>query len=118
MDINEYITLSNLLDAYGALLTQRQLSIMEQYVFEDCSLFEIAEREGITRQGVRDAICTATNRLKAFEDTLHLVKKASDTRNALKELMHHCVALPAEYREGIEAQLKELNQLWKFAEEE
>ncbi|NLB62134.1 MAG: DNA-binding protein [Clostridiales bacterium] len=117
MDINEYIVLVDLLDAYGALLTERQLSIMEQYVFEDCSLFEIAEREGITRQGVRDAICTATNRLNAFEEAIHLVKKTSETRSALREINHQCANLPQKH-EGITAQLEALNSIWKFIEEE
>lgn len=117
MDINEYIVLVDLLDAYGALLTERQLSIMEQYVFEDCSLFEIAEREGITRQGVRDAICTATNRLNSFENAIYLAKKTRETRTALREINRQCAKFPHEY-EGITTQLGVLNSIWKTIEEE
>ena len=52
------IELGELLDWYGLLLTEKQREIMAQYANENCSLSEIAEREGISRQGVRDQINT------------------------------------------------------------
>lgn len=47
----DHVELGILLDFYGPLLTKRQLCIMDQTVNEDCSLSEIAEREGISRPG-------------------------------------------------------------------
>ena len=50
--MDKLIELGELLDWYGLLLTEKQREIMAQYANENCSLSEIAEREGISRQGV------------------------------------------------------------------
>ena len=43
-----------LYDFYGELLTEHQRNIYEGVVFNDMSLSEIAEEQGISRQGVHD----------------------------------------------------------------
>lgn len=50
------LTVSYLLDFYGAALTDKQCDVMQQYYNADLSLAEIASNFGITRQDVRDAI--------------------------------------------------------------
>ena len=45
-----------LFDFYGPLLTERQRKLLALYCNEDFSLSEIAAREGISRQGVYDAV--------------------------------------------------------------
>ncbi len=75
-----------LLDLYGALLTERQRTLMEQHLYEDCSLFEIAEREGITRQGVRDALMRAEKELLSAEEKLGFFKRGEAVKNALNAL--------------------------------
>ena len=57
-----------LLDFYGPFLSEKQRSLAEHYYNEDLSLGEIAENEGITRQGVRDLIKRAEICLKKFEE--------------------------------------------------
>ena len=52
----------------------------ELYYDEDLSLAEIAENEGITRQGVRDALKKAEQQLRHFEDNLGLLKKTEALR--------------------------------------
>ena len=47
------LEVSFLLDFYGEMLTQKQHDFLVYYYDEDLSLSEIAENEGITRQGVR-----------------------------------------------------------------
>ena len=47
--MDKLIELGELLDWYGLLLTEKQREIMAQYANENCSLSEIAEREGICR---------------------------------------------------------------------
>ena len=73
--MEKLIELGELLDWYGLLLTEKQREIMAQYANENCSLSEIAEREGISRQGVRDTLKRAEEQLRAYETTLHLVEK-------------------------------------------
>jgi predicted DNA-binding protein YlxM (UPF0122 family) len=63
-----------LLDAYGALLTERKRELLDYYYNEDYSLSEIAELTGLSRQGVRDGIRKAEDELKNFESTLSLVR--------------------------------------------
>ena len=49
------VEITILLDFYGEMLTQKQRDFLGYYYNDDLSLSEIAENEGITRQGVRDA---------------------------------------------------------------
>ncbi len=65
MSKNLYI--SALLDVYGFFLSEKQRVITEHYYNDDLSLAEIAENEGITRQGVNDLIKRAEAQLLAFE---------------------------------------------------
>ena len=74
------LTLSQLLDVYGSLLPPKQRLLCELYYDEDLSLAEIAENEGITRQGVRDALKKAEQQLRHFEDNLGLIKKTEALR--------------------------------------
>ncbi|MGM9637891.1 MAG: sigma factor-like helix-turn-helix DNA-binding protein [Eubacteriales bacterium] len=67
-----YISL--LLEFYGSLLSERQREIVGYTVNDDLSLSEIAEITGITRQGVRDAICKATAQLEAYEEKLGMYR--------------------------------------------
>ena len=63
---NLYI--SALLDVYGKFLSKKQRILTEYYYNEDLSLSEIAENEGITRQGVLDNIKRAESKLLMWED--------------------------------------------------
>lgn len=56
-----------LLDVYGEFLSEKQRTVTEHYFNDDLSLAEIAENEGITRQGVNDLIKRAEAQLSVFE---------------------------------------------------
>jgi len=71
-----------LLDFYGQLLTPRQRFLLSQHVDEDFSVTEIAKLEGISRQGVYDAIRTAQQQLMEYEARLGLLKRYFDLRDA------------------------------------
>ena len=64
-----------LFDFYGEMLTEKQRDVIELYYEDDLSLSEIAENEGITRQGVRDSIKRAETQLLDMEERLGLVKR-------------------------------------------
>lgn len=76
---------SVLLAYYGDLLTEKQAELVTGYYDLDLSLSEIAENEGITRQGVRDAIKRAEQQLLLFEQTLGLVKKTEELKKLGRE---------------------------------
>lgn len=70
--------MSLLLGYYGEMLSERQKNIAVSYYYDDLTLAEIAENEGITRQGVLDNIRHAEHNLKKFEDVLGFAEKFTD----------------------------------------
>ncbi len=75
-----------LLDYYGALLTDKQRDFISLYYDEDLSLSEIAENEGITRQGVRDSIKRAETLLFEMEEKLGFAKRLESLDEGLKKI--------------------------------
>ena len=72
-----------LLDYYGDLLTEKQRDFISLYYDEDLSLSEIAENEGITRQGVRDSIKRAEALLFEMEEKLGIAKRFEEIKDKL-----------------------------------
>ena len=70
----EKIELAKLLGVYGSMLTDKQRDALAMYCDYDCSLAEIADEVGISRQGVRDLLVNAEKTLTKLEDNLHLAK--------------------------------------------
>ncbi len=64
-----------LYDFYGELLTEHQRRIYEDVVLNDMSLSEIAEEQGISRQGVHDLVRRCDRALADYEKKLHLMEK-------------------------------------------
>ena len=83
-----------LYDFYGELLKERQRRIYEDFVFNDLSLGEIAQEEGISRQGVHDTVKRCTKALESYEKRLHLVQKFL----RIKERVEQIHALASEFR--------------------
>ena len=79
----EIVELSLLFDFYGEMLGEHKKKIYEDYVLNDLSLAEIAEEEGISRQGVHDIVKRCTKQLKEYETTLHLVEKFQNMKTKL-----------------------------------
>ncbi|MDO5014443.1 MAG: sigma factor-like helix-turn-helix DNA-binding protein [Clostridia bacterium] len=78
---------AKLLDFYGKMLTDKQRNFLSHYYFDDLSLSEIAQNEGITRQGVRDAIKRAEGQLANMETQLGHVKKFDRINKALDDIL-------------------------------
>lgn len=107
--------LGTLLDTYGELLTDRQRSVAEQYADENLSLAEIAEREGVTRQAVRDILIRAEGTLKDYEKGLHLARKLEAYRSILTSMerrFHDVELMPAD-RDSFDGYLVTLRELWE-----
>jgi len=75
-----------LYDFYGELLNKRQQGIYEDFIFRDFSFSEIAENEGISRQGAYDMVKRCTNILEGYESKLHLVQKFLDTKKRVEKI--------------------------------
>ena len=78
----DLVTMAQLFDLYGGVLTQKQRDLFTYYYDEDLSLAEIAQNEGITRQGVRDAITHAEDTLREMEEKLGLYERLRAWRDA------------------------------------
>lgn len=92
-----------LYDFYGELLTEHQRRIYEDVVFNDLSLTEIAQEQGISRQGVHDLIRRCDRILEKYEEKLGLVEKFQKTR----KLADRIEQLLSEYEEKGDASLLE-----------
>lgn len=78
---------SVLLDFYGEIFDQHTRKILEAYYEDDLSLAEIAEDEGISRQGVRHIIKKGEEQLEFFENKLMLSKHNEDLKIAVNSLL-------------------------------
>lgn len=87
------IEISLLSDFYGELLKEQQKRAVELYYNDDLSLSEIAEQLDITRQGVRDCIKRAEQRLLVFEDKLGLMERYKRTEEGLLTIERLCSEL-------------------------
>ena len=76
-----------LYDFYGELLTEHQRNIYEDAVFNDMSLSEIAEVQGISRQGVHDLIKRCDKILQDYESKLHLVERFDKAKAKVSEIV-------------------------------
>ena len=64
-----------LADFYGELLDEHTRAVIMAYYDDDLSLSEIAEGEGISRQGVRHIIKKGEEQLDAFESHIGLARR-------------------------------------------
>ena len=80
---NQTYRMTMLFDFYGELLTERQKEFFDLYNNEDLSLSEIAENEGISRQGVRDVIVRAEAAMQEIEDKTGLIRRFEQFRGHL-----------------------------------
>lgn len=89
-----------LYDFYGDLLNEHQRRIYEDFVLNDLSLSEIAEEEGISRQGVHDLVKRCDKLLEGYEKKLHLLERFLK----MKEQVQRIRTLTGEYQDknGIE----------------
>ena len=61
-------------------------NIYEGVVFNDMSLSEIAEEQGISRQGVHDLVKRCNKILTGYEEKLKLVQKFNQTKQMVEEI--------------------------------
>ncbi|MDE7177010.1 MAG: YlxM family DNA-binding protein [Lachnospiraceae bacterium] len=85
-----------LYDFYGELLTRHQQEIYESVVYENLSLGEIAEAQGISRQAVHDIVKRCDKTLLGYEEKLKLVARFESIKEKISQIDH----LSAQYESG------------------
>jgi len=88
-DLDKKIDYGLLCSYYGALLTERQRSMLNLYCDEDLTLTEVADQLRVSRQCVGDTLQRACERLDQLEAALGLMKRF----DALQASMSACRAL-------------------------
>jgi predicted DNA-binding protein YlxM (UPF0122 family) len=100
-----------LYDFYGDLLTDHQQKIYSAVVFDDLSLGEISEEEGISRQGIYDLIKRCDRILSGYEEKLKLIERFKAIKvkiSAIDGLVEGEKTIPAAVKDRIKSELKEI----------
>lgn len=84
--LDRIVELSLLFDFYGELLKDHKKQIFEDYILNDLSLSEIAEEQGISRQGVYDLVKRCSKELMEYENKLKLVEKFEHTKDMVNHI--------------------------------
>ena len=112
--VDKTLRISVLLDHYGAMLTDKQREVIDLYYNDDLSLAEIAEQEGITRQGVRDNIKRGEAQLLEMEEKLHAARRFERLAALVSEADETLAAIEKDYadrrRVSSVRQVKDLRQ--------
>jgi predicted DNA-binding protein YlxM (UPF0122 family) len=109
------IELGMLLTWYGAFLTERQQTLLALHVDEDLSLSEIAESEGISRQGVHDALKRAESQLLEMEARLGLVRRTTAVQEGLAALSESILKahVPEGEKQALLRQVESMQNHWE-----
>lgn len=84
--MDKKIYLNNLYDYYGALFTDKQQEYFEAYYFDDLSLSEIAENNGVSRNAVHGQIKIVEEKLLFYEEKLKLYEKSLKIKTLIQDL--------------------------------
>ena len=101
------MTVGFLLDFYSNVLSEHTRTMLSMYYGEDLSLAEIAESEGISRQGVRHAIKKGEEELRFLEEQLGLAEQFCRLRDTAARLVQLSDAVPPDAGEAAAALVKE-----------
>ncbi len=119
------MNISFLLDFYGDVLDEKPRMLLDLYYNEDLSLAEIAESEGMTRQGVRHVVKKAEQQLLFLENKLglanHFVKIRNVSDGIIDSLSDACEMLSRgadtdDVKALLQAQIAEVRTLAQIGE--
>jgi predicted DNA-binding protein YlxM (UPF0122 family) len=94
----------SLFEAYGALLTEHQRTVLDLYLARDWSLSEIARSKSTSRAAVHDLIRRSVQAMEEYERRLGLVAERDRRRIELGELARQLTELKRRV-DGMEAGL-------------
>ena len=95
------LKMAYLLDFYSEVLDEHTRNIMRAYYNDDLSLSEIADDEGISRQGIRHVIKRGEEQLQNLESRLGLATHYEELRDAVQLLEEVALHSREEDKESI-----------------
>jgi predicted DNA-binding protein YlxM (UPF0122 family) len=107
--MQEKVAQGDLYDFYGELLNEHQRRIYEDFVFNDLSLSEIADEEGISRQGVHDMIRRCSRTLEGYEAKLHLVEKFWSAKEKVGQIHALAQEFHVSHDESLLAEIEQIS---------
>ncbi|MCQ2535733.1 MAG: DNA-binding protein [Lachnospiraceae bacterium] len=84
--MEEKVYQAYLYDFYGELLKESRRSVLEDYLFSDMSVSEIAQDKDITRQAAHDMIKRSIASLEGYEEKLGLLKKFLSAKKDIEDI--------------------------------
>lgn len=81
MDTQIYLT--SLYDYYKPLFTDKQQSYFEDYYFDNLTMEEIAENNGVSKNAVSKSLIEVKEKLEFYENNLHLLSN----RKMIKDIL-------------------------------
>lgn len=87
--MDKTVRMTMLFDFFGNLLTDKQREYFDLYYNENLSLSEIAENDGISRQGVRDTIVRAEAILESTEEKTGIMKRFYEMQSDIKAIENY-----------------------------
>lgn len=112
---HDALSMTLLFDHYGELLTEKQKLYFDLYYNQDLSLAEIAESEGLSRQGVYDAIRRTEAILTELEEKTGCVARSMERKKLAAEILR--IAGAADDLPGGQTVAEELRALGRRLEE-
>ena len=100
------VKISLLNQIYGGMLTEKQRAVLESFYDCDCSLAEIAEEFGISRQAVLDSIKKGEETLLRTEKKLGLL--------GVKQKLAGCAEELKKFPESAEKIVREIVTILEF----
>lgn len=94
--MSKNLNMSLLLDFYGDILSDKQREAMDLFYNGDLSLSEIADEEGITRQGVRDRIVKGEQIITGLENKLGLARRFGNVKKDVEYIVGRLEAISKE----------------------
>ena len=91
--VEKNMRIAYLIDFYEDLLDPHVRNVMRAYYDDDLSLAEIAEGEGISRQGVRHLIKKGEDQIEFFEANIALAKRHEELLSVCDSLSEVCARL-------------------------
>ena len=107
-----------LYDFYGEILSEKQQLVFEMYYNDDCSLGEIAEQIGISRQGVRDCVKRCETSRSQMEQKLGLAARFEEMTEDIDRIKRSAVFVSEELadREGCNEIKQKIDDIIKTAD--
>ena len=115
--LDRIVELSLLFDFYGELLKDHKKQIFEDYILNDLSLSEIAEEQGISRQGVYDLVKRCSKELMEYENKLKLIEKFEHTKMMVNDIKELSRQIEKELIENPKESLEKVKKIEKISDE-